>query len=88
MSVLAVVAIISIPVALVLAKYWVRSRELVRHDAPDWERLLSAPRFRAKILQAEQDGMTNLKPNFRLVLRIDLPEGAYPVETDQYVGLS
>jgi hypothetical protein len=82
-----VVFAILIPVGLLLARYRDKRRDAgrVRRGEDDQAFLTSAPRLCAKILQSEQFGMVNLKPSFRLVLRIDGPEGVYPVETDQYV---
>jgi hypothetical protein len=47
--------------------------------------LKSASRLPARVITSEQFGIVNLKPSFRLVLRIDGPDGFYPVETDQRV---
>jgi hypothetical protein len=63
---------------------WKR-RDHARPVEDDTAFLKSASRLPARIIRSEQDGMTNLKPNFHLVLRIDGPDGVYPVETDQYV---
>jgi hypothetical protein len=86
MWVLVVFAIL-ILVGLLLAKYRDPRRDAARarRDEDDREFLTSATRLRARVLRSEQFGMVNLKPSFRLVLRIDGPDHVYPVETDQHV---
>ncbi|HEY1812482.1 MAG TPA: hypothetical protein VGG74_09065 [Kofleriaceae bacterium] len=85
-----VIFAVVIPVGLLLAKVRDRRRDAARaqHDKDDLQFMLSTPRLRARIFNSEQFGMTNLKPSFRLVLRIEGPDGAYPVETDQYVDFA
>ena len=62
-----------------------RDAERAQETKREVEFFMNTPRLRAKILSAEQSGLVNLKPNFRLVLRIEGPDGVYPVETEQYV---
>lgn len=75
-------------VALVVGKRRDKRREADRalQGKREQEFWTTASRLRAKILSSEQLGTVNLKPSFRLILRIEGPDGGvYPVETEQHV---
>lgn len=87
---------LGVAAGILLVQRWGRGRERTRQegerasreaereqrDEAFWK---SAKCVRAKVLSTYQDGMVNLKPNLRITLRVEAPEGDYEMETELHV---